>query len=474
MRLGFVLLLLGCFGFVNGLPILSDVNGVVEDGDLVAVSGVGFGVKMNVAPLMWDNFDQVGTQYEVGNKLDESGGWVAGDSINSRYYNPEYYSEGARTGSTKYVRADTPVQTLEGGVDSHCPFYYDAEMDLNKIYVTFWVRVDYDGYYYDVNCSPVDGGTGCGNVKWFRVVHATNPFYGDLVPYVGSSFTLATNTLGAGFSHKTGGTGSVGTQYHGLPTNSTWVRVEYILRESSAPGGVFDGTEDGNMVVKYQQGGEGGLFVDMVNRVGTTGILGSLDHWRAVRFREYNRNGIVDIAFNFDDIYIDNSWARVEIGDNSDFELCTHREVQVVTAWDDESVSFEVNQGSFSDKEEVYVFVVNEEGAASIGYPVTIGEFNSSVNSSNETCVEDWNCSEWLECIEGFENRSCVDLGGCEVERNESRVCGEVEVCDAADKDVPCDGVQVDEVVAVLEEWSFGGVDMGEVLRVVGVWSEGR
>ncbi len=90
--------------------------------------------------------------------------------------------------------------------------------------------------------------------------------------------------------------------------------------------------------------------------------------------------------------------------------------------------------------------------------------FNSSIdcNDTNENLSVELSCSfdgkvcgEFLICVE-----SCPeDLGG---------VCE--EVCDIADKDVPCDGVQTDEVILVLEEWSFGGVLMSEVLRVVGVW----
>ncbi len=86
-------------------------------------------------------------------------------------------------------------------------------------------------------------------------------------------------------------------------------------------------------------------------------------------------------------------------------------------------------------------------------------------------CLEDWSCSEWSTCLGGFENRTCVDLGGCSEMVNESKACDEEE-CDVVDLDRPCDGVQVDEVILVLESWSFGEVSLGEVLRVIGVWKE--
>jgi len=77
---------------------------------------------------------------------------------------------------------------------------------------------------------------------------------------------------------------------------------------------------------------------------------------------------------HYDDIYIDNSWARVEIGNNADYNSCTHREIQIPSAWSNNSIAVNVKQGSFASSDKVYLFVVNEDGTPSIGYgPVTFG-----------------------------------------------------------------------------------------------------
>jgi hypothetical protein len=74
------------------------------------------------------------------------------------------------------------------------------------------------------------------------------------------------------------------------------------------------------------------------------------------------------------DIYVDTTWARVEVGDNADYGSCAHRETQTPTAWSDGSVTIKFNQGSFAAGATAYVFVVDSEGRVNgSGHPITIG-----------------------------------------------------------------------------------------------------
>ena len=58
------------------------------------------------------------------------------------------------------------------------------------------------------------------------------------------------------------------------------------------------------------------------------------------------------------------------IGDNSDFNNC-HKEIQIPTAWSNNSITINVNRGSFSDGKTVYLFVIDEDGGISNGYPIS-------------------------------------------------------------------------------------------------------
>ena len=86
----------------------------------------------------------------------------------------------------------------------------------------------------------------------------------------------------------------------------------------------------------------------------------------------------VEATYYFDDIYINNSWARVEIGDDPDYDSCTHREMQIPTAWSSDSVDITVNQGSFQNGTTAYLFVVDEDGAVNTaGYEVSFSAQSS-------------------------------------------------------------------------------------------------
>jgi len=74
----------------------------------------------------------------------------------------------------------------------------------------------------------------------------------------------------------------------------------------------------------------------------------------------------------FDDVYMDITWSRVMLGNASTFNACTHREPLIPTAWSTSSITAYFNQGSFSNGQNVYVFVVDSTGAASPGKLITI------------------------------------------------------------------------------------------------------
>ena len=104
------------------------------------------------------------------------------------------------------------------------------------------------------------------------------------------------------------------------------------------------------------------------------------EKWRHFVFENYwgnigagGGNGTLEKMY-FDDIFIQfNTRARVEIGDASTWANCTHREIQPALTWSDTGITGPFNQGSFKTGDTVYIFVVDEDGIPSDGYPVTIG-----------------------------------------------------------------------------------------------------
>lgn len=77
----------------------------------------------------------------------------------------------------------------------------------------------------------------------------------------------------------------------------------------------------------------------------------------------------------YDNVYIASNRARVEVGDNFDFDLCSKRDVQIMDYWSDEMVYVgELYTPQFEHGESAFVFVVNADGEVSEGMPFAIGE----------------------------------------------------------------------------------------------------
>ena len=90
------------------------------------------------------------------------------------------------------------------------------------------------------------------------------------------------------------------------------------------------------------------------------------------------------------ELYIDNTLARIEIGNNSDFESCTHREIQIPVSWEDGGISFKVNQGSFALGENLFLFVVDAANSASEGIPIEVGS-QGAVNGPGQPGIPEHN-----------------------------------------------------------------------------------
>ncbi|MEP7242409.1 MAG: hypothetical protein ABI885_01855 [Gammaproteobacteria bacterium] len=99
------------------------------------------------------------------------------------------------------------------------------------------------------------------------------------------------------------------------------------------------------------------------------------DHWTDFYIGNYVRsedwNGTA--RFYWESMYIDDSWARVEIGDNPVYANATHREVQIPSAWSSSSVQVKINRGSFAPNASVYLYVCTESNSCSAGRAITLG-----------------------------------------------------------------------------------------------------
>jgi hypothetical protein len=319
---------------------ISSTSGSITDGQNITVSGSDFGTGPTVHK--WDDFDN-GID---GNVI--SNGWEVPQSPT---YEPVYDDQNNRSGSSLSVHAPVGTEDL----------VYAHGATLSPVFVTFWI-------YRDTS--------GVTNNKWFRIWND----YHAITPKLTAIEQWGT---GANMVNIASATEYVMTSQQITPfSQTTWERMEVYVVESASPGGTFDGTADGTVFVWQQTGGVGNTFSKTLNKDGNqlTNSNGYSTHFEEVVFFD-NCEGTSCETWA-DDIYIANSLARIEIGNNSSWASCTHREIQIPTAWSGTSSNIIINQGAFGDTDTAYLFVVNSTGVASNGYEITFGSGSAPVRSA--------------------------------------------------------------------------------------------
>ena len=91
-------------------------------------------------------------------------------------------------------------------------------------------------------------------------------------------------------------------------------------------------------------------------------------------FRSNSPNEEHDDAHRLiDDVYVDDTLSIVILGNASTYSSCTVREPQPQTAHSATEIILTLNQGAIADDSTGYLYVRDENGALSFGYPVVIG-----------------------------------------------------------------------------------------------------
>jgi len=153
--------------------------------------------------------------------------------------------------------------------------------------------------------------------------------------------------------------------YDTRPVDKAWYRVEIQAVQSS------EGVADGSVEIWHTR--PDGTIKKVVDRANILTRNTGYNEWVRIAIGEGYTNGITTGTTYFDDVYLDNTWARVVIGDSSTYEDCTIRETQIPSAWSDTSITVTFNQGSFSEGT-VYLYVIDADGVPSAGFAISIGE----------------------------------------------------------------------------------------------------
>jgi hypothetical protein len=323
-------------------PTVSGVSGTIANGQTITIAGSSFGTKSTAGPLVWEDFNDGSL-----NGLAAHGGMSLTNSDNLRH-----------PFSAHNARANFKITDANGDGNY---FSYDNQ-SAPKWFVQYWVKLASNWHWGTSTYGGSDDGLA--NVKVFRLFPMGSRTYsdvgyslhgmdgGDMLRFVENGVETYLN-VDARPWFATGVWHNVQVQYSensGVDRSDGTMRlwIDGVLRDSTTTL-VTNVGSDGSAVNKRPY------------------IIGFFDSWPA------SDASVSNMYAYYSDIYVDNTWARVELGDASTYGACKHREMQVPTAWGSGSISVRVAQGSFTSGQTAYLFVTDASGNVSSGRPVTIG-----------------------------------------------------------------------------------------------------
>lgn len=330
-----------------GAPIVDIANDgqPLVDGATVIIQGTGFSSKTNGQPMVWQDFEDGSN----GAELSSTGFWRI-SSDNATGLRPKFDNGSSRDGGGLNALLTYPPS-------SQRDIIFRQDLDIRpgeKVFVSVWIR------------SSFAGPDNPSAKQWKLMRLSEGPYNSDTYPDL--YFDWNRNGFYAAFRDGSGDirtscmTSPSQTDYMSPPSPNTWFNFMIQARMESGVGAC-----DGYAKIWYN----GRLEMDFDHAKALTDETDS--GWDEIWLGEYVQENTVTYTSRFDDVYIDDSWARVEIGNNSSYGSCTHREIQVPVSWNESNISLEVNQGSLPSNTDLFLFVVDESGNASGGHPIRFG-----------------------------------------------------------------------------------------------------
>lgn len=327
--LSLLLLILSLVIPSNSHAQVSSVQGTVSDGSTLTIVGSGFRTGDNT-PLVWDNF-QSGTAGSPLKSSPQIGSWTP----DSRPV-PVYSTTQSHSGSQScYAAFDANNQWSN--------FLVNLPL-ADRFYQSFWYRWSTAGSNGQLKLMQVHGNSG----------------QGDFAPGV----MTGSSTTGWWFTYITteSGANDINTRvnYPFFPGPGTWHHFEMILQKSS--GG---NTPDGRVIIWIDN-------KEVYRKTNAVTREQSTSNWQEISFFHGVTNMGTNTDIFLDDAYLNDSWARVIIGDSPTYANITHSETQVVTQWSDTSIKVTLNKGSFSSFTNTYLYVIDQDGNVnSGGFPLS-------------------------------------------------------------------------------------------------------
>ena len=320
---------------------ITGVSGFISGGSTITISGSSFGSKDTAAPILWDTF-------EYGSD---------GDSLSSF----DNWTAYATTGG--YISTTSPYSGTRAAYNRHTAggASNPVSQGFNTSYFSF---TETDTIYYTYMSRYVVTGDTYGIYKNGRSNSSPNHYNGPGEVTLSDNYAIYNN-----------GAESITIGWVSGIESNEWRRHE-LYKVNSTPG-----ASNGEVFI-----GVVGVDIESQDNAMTRASGYSFKNDNVILGLMYaNAENDGDHRMWVDDVYVDRTQARVEIGNAATFANCTHREIQIPSAWSATEVEATLNLGTFTADSTAYLFVVDESGTASNGYEITVGETASALAISSAT-----------------------------------------------------------------------------------------
>ena len=305
-------------------PVISSLNGTLLEGRSVEALGSGFGLKQPAAPQLWDRVDNQ-PSYAGLSDMDNIPATVYRGVAPSGIFTKYAASRAQRGARSAHYYAHGHVARTGWPI---------GVSDLKRVFVSFW---------YKPSLNPALGGSN----KFFRVWDDPDG-EGTRISWTQMHLTypIVSNPLG-GVSW--GGWNGVTGQWNKL---DMWVDADTHVIKTWTNGTLIHNITDFYKVSDY------------------SAVPLYLGH---IGFDNSGTGEFTEMDHDWGDIYIDKTPARIELCAGSSWSSRGICELQIPLSWGANSLSFQVNRGTFSAGQTAYLYAVNADGEVnSAGYQISI------------------------------------------------------------------------------------------------------
>jgi len=313
-------------------PSITSVAGTPTHGQSITITGSGFGTHAVYSgaylPVAYKDFEDnslTSQGFSAGIPADVA--LQSGGPTNSTKYGKVFYGGSSRL-------ANYGIQSQSGN-------------DLGAIYTSFWFMMP----------AGTEGG------KMWRWYFGPNSSADNL--YIGTACQNPAFNLG--------GDGLGTTVYGGGFSTDVWHKFEVY---ASQPDNVYTVWLDGS------------LYSDWITAKGSinwTAMSPDGHSVHAGHMIDGTTTGCGTTgSFNYDDIYMDYTQARVEICSGSTWSNRGMCNTQLPTSWNTTSIIVKVNKGTFAQGASQYLYAIDADGNASSGKQITFGSSGSGGGSTSK------------------------------------------------------------------------------------------